>query len=117
MSLLDIHLQVEPPLHECMEEHLRATTLPRLQAVGTEGPTMVCHHDPPDRRYWEWASRARHAMVSITHTPLLEPWIELHVEAVAAFGLQPSAKPTLDCHDWGMQGVTLVLRVTKKELL
>ena len=39
VSLLDIQTQVEPPLHACLQEHLRVTTLRRLQPVGTEGPT------------------------------------------------------------------------------
>ena len=45
---------MEHPMHEYLHEHLRVTTLPQLLALDTEGPTMVWHRGPPDRRYWEW---------------------------------------------------------------
>ena len=46
VSLVDLQAQVEPPKHARLQEHLRATTLPLLQAADTEGPTMVWHRDP-----------------------------------------------------------------------
>ena len=57
VSVVDIHMQVELPLHACLQEHLRVATLPQPQASGTEGPTMVWHRTPPRDRNWEWVSR------------------------------------------------------------
>ena len=41
VGLLEVQVQVEPPLHACLHEHLRVAMLPQLQAAGTQGPTMV----------------------------------------------------------------------------
>ena len=43
VSLLDIRTQAEAPLHLCLQDVLRVTTLPQLQATSTEDPTMVWH--------------------------------------------------------------------------
>ena len=89
MSLLDIYTQAEPP-H--LQDDLQVTTLPRLQAAGTEGPTMVWHRSQPDNHYWRWvacvqhkAHSTQHIVLTVTHTPPPEPWIELRPEAVALF--------------------------------
>ena len=88
VSMLDIHVQAEPPLRACLQErleHLRVATLPQLQASGTEGPTMVWHRTPPGDRYWEWVSQARHMVLTATAAWPRQPWIELRTERVAHF--------------------------------
>ena len=42
---------------------------------------MVWHRDPPVRRYWEWVSQARHAVLAVTRAPPLEPGVEICIEA------------------------------------
>ena len=85
VSLLDIHEQVVPPLHECLQKHLCVAMLQHCQASGTEGPTMVWHRTPPGHQYWEWVSQARYTVITITAAQPPEPWIELRAEAVALF--------------------------------
>ena len=85
VGLLDIQVQVEPPLHACLQGYLQVATLRQLQAAGTEGPTMVWHRDPPGRHYCEWVSNVWHAVLTITPAQPPEPWIELQTEAAALF--------------------------------
>ena len=77
MSLLDIQVQVEPPLHARLQEHLQVATLQSLQAGSTESPTMVWHHAPLERRYCQWVSHAQHTVLTITAAELPQPWVEL----------------------------------------
>ena len=72
----------EPPLHVCLRG---VTTLLQLHATSTEGPTMVWHHSQPDSHYWTWVTRAQHTVLTATHTPPPEPWVELLPGAVALF--------------------------------
>ena len=60
---------------------------PRAIAPGWwhKGPTMVWHRTPPGDRYWEWVSWARHTVLTVAPTKLLELWIELQARAVALF--------------------------------
>ena len=53
------------------------TTLPRLQAPDTEGPTIVWHCSRPDSHYLTWVTRAQHTVLTVTHTPPPDPWVEL----------------------------------------
>ena len=43
VRMLDIGTQAKPPLHAYLQDNPRVTTLPPLQAAGTEDPTMVWH--------------------------------------------------------------------------
>ena len=37
-----------------------------LDMSKTEGPTIVWHRTSPGGKYWEWASAARHLVLTIT---------------------------------------------------
>ena len=81
VSILDIHLQVEPALQVELPLHVH----PQLQDGSMEGPTMLLHRVPPGHRYWEWVSHAQRIVLATTATDPLEPWLELPLEAVALF--------------------------------
>ena len=51
VSLLDISTQAEPPLHVCLCDDQRVTTLLQLQATSAEDPTMVWHGSQPGNHY------------------------------------------------------------------
>ena len=46
---------------------------------------MVWHHTRPDSHHWTWVTGAQHTVLTVTHTPPPEPWVELRPEAVALF--------------------------------
>ena len=65
MSLLGIHEHAEPPLHACLQEDLRVTTLQQLQPMARKAPQWRGTAGCLGTNTRGWTSQARHLVLTI----------------------------------------------------
>ena len=80
VSLLDISTQGKLPLHVCLHNDKRVTTLPQLQATGTESPLDGVALLSAGQPLSDEVARAQHSADNNNPQP-----VELRPKAVASF--------------------------------